>query len=122
MRKLVTRKGKLEKLIKDNLSGLINPEPEINNILAAVEEYERDNLVTIEKLRKRYEITTNRINGALRQTINAHGPITKLLIGSASKRILGNLLAGEITNNTISIKSMFIGLVLGVLLTSLIMS
>jgi len=31
------------------------------------------------------------INGALKQTINAHGPITKKHIGSATKRILGAL-------------------------------
>lgn len=31
------------------------------------------------------------INGALKQTINAHGPITEKRIGSATKRILGAL-------------------------------
>lgn len=35
------------------------------------------------------------IVGGLRDTIRAHGPITKLLIGSAAKRILGILLAKE---------------------------
>lgn len=29
-----------------------------------------------------------RINGALRNTIHSHGPITEQLIGSASKRIM----------------------------------
>lgn len=31
--------------------------------------------------------------GGLRETIRAHGPITKLLIGSAAKRITGTLIA-----------------------------
>lgn len=31
--------------------------------------------------------------GSLREAIRAHGPITKLLIGSAAKRITGTLLA-----------------------------
>ncbi|KKN91249.1 hypothetical protein LCGC14_0221170 [marine sediment metagenome] len=33
------------------------------------------------------------IVGGLRETIRAHGPITKRLIGSAAKRIIGTLLA-----------------------------
>ena len=33
--------------------------------------------------------------GGLREAIRAHGPITKLLIGSAAKRITGTLLAKE---------------------------
>ena len=35
------------------------------------------------------------IVGGLRETIRAHGPITKLLIGSAAKRISGTILAKE---------------------------
>jgi hypothetical protein len=31
------------------------------------------------------------ISGGLRDTINSHGPITKTKIGSATKRIVGNL-------------------------------
>jgi len=40
--------------------------------------------------------------GALRETIRAHGPITKLLIGSAAKRISGTILASEKTNGRTS--------------------
>lgn len=36
--------------------------------------------------------------GSLREAIRAHGPITKLLIGSAAKRITGTLLAEEKKN------------------------
>lgn len=35
------------------------------------------------------------IVGGLREAIRAHGPITKLLIGSAAKRIAGTLIAKE---------------------------
>lgn len=34
---------------------------------------------------------SKKISGGLKQAINAHGPITKELIGSATKRIYGNL-------------------------------
>ena len=54
--------------------------------------YERDNIKTIGKLKRKTIPNVKRINGALRQTINAHGPITKQFIGSASKRIYGALL------------------------------
>lgn len=33
--------------------------------------------------------------GGLREAIRAHGPITKILVGSAAKRIVGTLLAKE---------------------------
>ena len=61
-------------------------------ILDAIDEYEKDNLATIEKLKKEKQVDTKKINGALKQAINAHGPITKVLIGSATKRIYGALL------------------------------
>lgn len=86
---LKTRRGKLAEKLKSELS---NPSPNIDKILDSIDVYEKDNLETIEKLRKDKVFDTKRINGALKQTINAHGPITKLLIGSATKRIHGALL------------------------------
>lgn len=88
---LKTRRGKLEQKIRLELifdRQFIN----VDNILKAVDEYEKDNLDTIEKLKKEKSVDSKRINGALRQTINAHGPITMLLIGSATKRIHGALI------------------------------
>lgn len=38
------------------------------------------------------------IVGGLREAIRVHGPITKLLIGSAAKRIAGILIAKEKDN------------------------
>lgn len=84
-----TRRGKLEAKINTELS---LPKPSIDKILIFVDGYEKDNLETIEKLKKNKVYDTKRINGALRSTITAHGPITMLLIGSATKRIHGALL------------------------------
>ena len=116
MRKIVTRRGKLENKIRLILS---ESKPEVGPILDAVDDFEKDNIATIEKLKKKKQIDSKRINGALKQTINAHGPITKLLIGSASKRIYGALLTNETEkeNKKFSIKSLIIGFILGVVLT-----
>lgn len=84
---LKTRRGKLKAKIEECLKT-----KDIEGILKAVDIYEKDNLETIEKLKRKRHIELNRINGALKQSINAHGPITKMLIGSATKRIYGALL------------------------------
>lgn len=86
---LKTRRGKLSEKIKVELAKV---KPDIEIILQHVDEYEKDNLATIEKLKKTKQVDTKKINGALKQAINAHGPITKVLIGSATKRIYGALL------------------------------
>lgn len=86
---LKTRRGRLSEMVKMELS---KPQPKIETILQHVDEYEKDNLATIEKLKKEKQVDTKKINGALKQAINAHGPITKVLIGSATKRIYGALL------------------------------
>ena len=87
--KLKTRKGKLKEQLELELT---KANPDINNILEIIDIYEKNNLDTIKKLKREKHLDVRRINGALKQTINAHGPITKELIGSASKRIYGTLL------------------------------
>lgn len=87
--KFKTRKGRLENKIK---AELVNSNPSVEKILEAIDTYEKDNINTIEKLKKDKKADMKRINGALKQTINAHGPITKSLIGSAGKRIYGSLI------------------------------
>jgi len=82
---LKTRRGKL----KIGLAKILDNEGQIENVLNLVDEYEKDNLETIEKFKRDKTIVLRKINGALKQTINTHGPITKNLIGSASKRIYG---------------------------------
>ena len=87
--KLKTRKGRLkDKIIYE----LKQEEPNIDIILQHIEQYEKDNLETIDKLKRKRVLDAKRISGALKQTINVHGPITKVLIGSATKRIHGALL------------------------------
>jgi hypothetical protein len=108
-----TRKGKLEHKIKLELN---SKKPNIDKILLAIDEYQKDNENTIDKLKKGKKIEVNRINGALKQSINAHGPITKELIGSASKRIHGALLSNpnEDENKKVSIRDVMIGLTIGI--------
>jgi len=86
---LKTRHGKLVEKIKVELN---ESNPNIDVILNHIYQYEKDNLDTINKLKREKVLDVKRINGALRQTINIHGPITKELIGSATKRIIGTLL------------------------------
>lgn len=90
---LKTRRGKLRIKLKEVF--IDSDEQQIEKILTIVDEYEKDNLATIKKLKRTKTLDVNRINGALKQTINAHGPITKVLIGSATKRIYGSLLNDE---------------------------
>jgi hypothetical protein len=85
-----------EDRLKNKLSGLflnktITPD-KLTEMITAVNYYEKANLDTINKLKKDKLYETKRISGALRQTINAHGPITLNYIGSATKRIYGVLL------------------------------
>ena len=86
---LKTRRGRLKEKIKVELS---KSKPNTELILKHIDEYEKDNLETIDKLRRDKVLITKRITGALKQSIGVHGPITKVLIGSATKRILGALL------------------------------
>lgn len=89
---LKTRRGRLAEKIKYELS---KPQPNLEMILRHVDDYERDNLATIDKLKKGKVVDAKKINGALKQAINAHGPITKQLIGSATKRVLGALVVNK---------------------------
>jgi hypothetical protein len=95
---LKTRRGKLHDKINAELA---KNEVDIGVILNYVDQYEKDNLETIEKLKRLRTLETKKINGALKQTINVHGPITKILIGSATKRIYGALLVNEPKENII---------------------
>lgn len=88
----MSRKDKLKRGIKQELS---NPVPNIRNILSIIDQYEKNNLDTINKLRREQILTIKRINGGLKATIKAHGAIGKELINSASKRIYGSLLSNK---------------------------
>ena len=55
---------------------------DINEIWMVFDVYQEDNLDTIDKLKRDKVYETRRISGALKQTINAHGPIT--MFGAAT--------------------------------------
>ena len=102
---LKSRYGKLTEKLKFELK---SQKPNLDKILEYVNEFEKDNLNTIEKLRKEKIYETKRISGALKQTINAHGPITPNFIGSATKRIYGSLLHN---GSKIHKATLFLGLI-----------
>lgn len=104
--------------LKDNISEELKKDtPDIKNILESVNEFESDNLKTIKKLMRKKKATMNKINGAIRQTIDAHPIVTKELIGSMGKRIYGSLLELEMEERRkISIKDVLIGLSLGIII------
>ena len=88
-----TRRNKLRKHIEFVLQRMEPTETELDLLMLAFDEYQKNNLDTIEKLKRERHLETKRISGALKQTINAHGPITSQFIGSATKRIHGALLS-----------------------------
>lgn len=92
---LKTRNGKLRNKIINNFPNNKLTEKDIDLLMSMVEDYEKVNLDTIKKLKKDKSVESKRISGGLKQTINAHGAITKELIGSATKRIYGSLLNDE---------------------------
>lgn len=87
-----TRDDKLRDAIENELS---RDTPSIDSLMNIVRKYESVNLKTIDKLQKNKKAYSTRINGALKQAINSHGPITKSLLGSATKRIYGALIVHE---------------------------
>lgn len=93
---LKTRRGKLSEKLKNEIE---KPTPSLENVLLIINDYEKNNLETINKLKKDKLYETKRISGALKQTINAHGPITSVLIGSATKRVYGSLLSNGTQHN-----------------------
>jgi len=118
--KLKTRKGRLEDSIRIELA---KDDPKIENIVSAVESYQKDNIDTIEKLKKKKRVDLNKINGALKQTINAHGPITKLLIGSASKRIYGAIIENPNEmeeRKRFSLRDILIGMVISTVIDAIL--
>lgn len=117
--KFKTRKGRLENKIKSEMEKEF---PKYDNIISAVDAYQKDNTDTIDKLKKDKKADMNKINGALKQTINAHGPITKQLIGSAGKRIYGSLILNPNQQEKkkptkVSVRDILIGLAIGVITT-----
>jgi hypothetical protein len=86
------RRNDLRKKIELELS---NSTPNVENILSFIDEYEKQNLDYIEKLKRIKEVDIKKIIGGLKQTINAHGAITPALMASAAKRIYGSFLVAK---------------------------
>lgn len=103
-----TRKEKIKEFLQFKLNSKLNSN-DIDNILDIFNVFEKDNLDTIVKLKRKKVYETKRISGALKQTIQAHGPITKQFIGSATKRIYGSLLDYRNNNIKMIIKYILIG-------------
>lgn len=89
-----SRKNKIKMFLEHKMGDKLDSK-DIDDILVVFDIYQRDNLETIDKLKRKKMYEAKRISGALKQTINAHGPITSLLIGSATKRIYGSLLNNQ---------------------------
>ena len=114
---LKTRSGKLKNKLSNNFLNKKLTDKDIDDLISVIENYEKVNLSSIDKLKKDKAIESKRISGALKQTINAHGVITKELIGSATKRIMGALLAD---NNDKKFIKLHIGNALLILILTLI--
>jgi hypothetical protein len=91
-----------------------------DEIVRLFKKYEQSNISQIKKLNKRRVNEQNRIRGGLKQTINAHGPIDKNLIGSATKRIYGALITNEDIIPKWSFNSFAWGLIIGSLIVLLL--
>jgi hypothetical protein len=70
-------------------------------LMLAVDEYQKANLASIEKLKRERHLETKKISGAIKQFLNAHPTLTKMLIGSLTKRIYGALLTDKKKYNKI---------------------
>lgn len=101
--KFKTREERLTHKLNQTLLNKTVDEAKITELIQVINDYEKNNLDTISKLKKDKSLETKRISGALRQTINAHGPITLNYIGSATKRIYGVLLSNPNKDKTINI-------------------
>lgn len=104
--------------LRDNISDeLKEDKPSLTNIIKAVNVFESDNIDTISKLMRKKKATMNRINGAIRQSIDAHGPINKILIGSVGKRVYGAILDLEKEEKRkVSIRDIAIGVTIATII------
>ncbi len=79
-------KPKRNKLASRLTEELKKDKPTIENLLKIFDSFENNDTILVDKLKREKKIEMGRIHGALRQTINAHGPITKQFLSSASKK------------------------------------
>lgn len=117
---MISRFKSRKKKLQEGLEEVFSKQPlDIDEVIELVDVYEQDNLDTIDKCKRDKRLELVKINGALKQTIDAHGPITKVLIGSAAKRIYGSLLLEtekEEPKPKVSIRYVVGGLILGLII------
>ena len=109
------------KNIEKELELIINDSETLPLILNVFSKYEEFNLNLITKLKRGKTVETNKIKGALKQTINAHGVIDKRHIGSATKRIYGSLLNNEEPKIKLHLNSFLLGIIISSVLLLLIL-
>lgn len=95
------REKKLRYHLETALLNKTVSEKEIEMIIGFVRYYEADNINMIENLMRERVIESNRIKGAIKQFLNNHPVLTKELIGSLTKRILGAQLSNKKKKETI---------------------
>ena len=108
-------------LEKEIANLFLNEKSKVEDFVSLFKKYEKSNLDRITKLNRTKKIEHNRVKGALKQTINAHGPIDNRLIGSATKRILGSLLLNEEPKTYFHFNSFAWGVIFALLIITLIL-
>jgi len=123
--KYLTREESLRNKFSEELT---HPKPKVERLVEIANEFETDNLATIKKLTRHKKADDNKIKGALKQTIQAHGPITDVLIGSAIKRINGALLVcntfkepEQPKDSPYALRGLLVGAAIGIILTLLLL-
>lgn len=99
-------RNKLISLLKDDTT-------KINEAMKIFKEFEEANIATINKFNRVKQMDVKKISGALKQSIQAHGPIDINNISSATKRIYGSVILEENcpkVSNTFSIRGIGLGI------------
>lgn len=105
-------RNRKDRLLYEIESELRAKNPSVERLFDIFEQHEKDNISLIEKLNKKKRPVLNKINGALKQSINAHGPITTSNFGSAAKRVYGSLLEEESNDDVNYFKIFMINFIL----------
>ena len=93
MIKFLTRRDKLESNLRDRFTNITDND--IKYICDLFEDYEKNNLKTIEILKREKKVEIRKINGAIKQFLNVHPKLTYDLINSLGKRVYGAILSDK---------------------------
>ena len=88
-----------KQLLKEGIMReLSSAAPSVDNLLGIFHKFEKNNIATIDKLKREKVVTIKKITGAIKQFLHAHPVLTYQLISSLSKRIYGSLLEDKKQN------------------------